>query len=162
MKLHILLAFTLVFAMAGMRPVIAAPSPADLAFDEVMKHYLALHGHLTMDHFDDASRKEAAALNVACSQLQQTPGTTPAAGATQIMVDRSAELTKANLAAARTGFANLGDGIDAYLKGFYHGNVKYYRYFCDMMKKPWAQSVNTKVLNPFYDAPMRSCGRLVQ
>lgn len=160
MRIRIIAPIVLLLAFVATPGLWAAP--LDTAFDEVMKQYLALHGHLTTDRFDDASRKTAAALNQAGTSLQSQAGaTSPAASAIKLIVDRSAELTKAALPQARGLFANLGDGIDTYLKSYYRGTTKYYRFFCDMMKKPWAYSKDKPILNPFYDASMRNCGRLV-
>lgn len=154
-------AYLLVAIAAGI-PAFAAPSPLDPAFDAVMQQYLALHGHLTTDHFDDASRKTAAALNQAAVSLQAQAGAaSSAAAAIRTIVDRSAELTKASLPLARGVFASLSEGIDTYIKSHYRGSTKYYRFFCDMVKKPWAYSKDKPILNPFYDASMRNCGRLV-
>ncbi|MBI4868653.1 MAG: DUF3347 domain-containing protein [Candidatus Wallbacteria bacterium] len=157
-----LLATLLALACAHSAALAAPPAPSDLAFDEVMKHYMILHGHLTNDRFDDASRKTAAAMNDACSALARTASTPAAAqAAVKLMTDRSAELTKAGLPAVRKIYANLGDGVDPYIKNFYKGTVKYWRFFCDMQKKPWAQLQMKPLLNPFYDKTMRDCGRLV-
>lgn len=139
-----------------------AATPADAAFDVVLREYLAVHSHLILDRFDDSSRKSAAALNQASAALMSAQGLNHAAHAlVQAMVDRSAELTKAELNAARQIFTKLGDAVDPFLKSYYTGTGKYYRFFCDMLKKPWVQRTDKPVQNPFYDASMRTCGRLV-
>jgi protein SCO1/2 len=139
-------------AGAGASVPATAAGPTGLAsLKPILDPYLRIQQALNLDSLG-ASRNDARSIAAAAAKL--------GAGGGAIEAAATGFQNAADLAAARTAFARLGDAIMIYAResGAPLGDDVLVAY-CPMLQKYWLQKGET-VRNPYYGKAMSDCGRI--
>jgi hypothetical protein len=153
MKMKMLTAIAIAFALAANVAVRAAENPAMMEpVKSIYDHYLKIQSSLAQDSLKSIP-DEAAAISKAvhADEMKMLPAT---------VATQADALAKAkDLKAARTAFKPLSDSLVKYLADNKVSNGMYHEAYCPMVKASWLQK-DKQIKNPYMGKRMLECGEL--